>query len=77
MQTAWPYPIGKHMTRCLQIDFHLLTEYIPTTGTRDVEYGASYELKMCVQKSFCSTVVFFPLDDTNFIIRITDPLTLF
>ena len=36
MKTAWPYPIGKNRTRCLQIDFHLVNEYWQTTHTCDI-----------------------------------------
>ena len=46
-------------SRCLQIDFHLVSEYCQTTSTRDVglskQYGAAHAIKMpCVQQGFPS-----------------------
>ena len=35
------YHIGKYRTRCLQIDFHLVSEYCQTTRTLDVELSNS------------------------------------
>ena len=46
MQTSWPYPIGKCGTRCLQTDFHLVTEYCQTTDTSDVGLSNSMERPM-------------------------------
>ena len=36
MQTAWPYPIGKHKNRCIQIYFHLASKFCFTTRTHDI-----------------------------------------
>ena len=35
-QTAWPYANGNTKTRCLQIYFHLVSEYYQTTSSLDV-----------------------------------------
>ena len=54
---AWIYPIGKHRTRCLQKDFHFVSEYCQTTSTRDVGLSNCImdDIKMvCVQQDFPS-----------------------
>ena len=43
-QTTWPHPIGMYMTRCLQIDFHLLSEYCQTMTL--VTYGMVWPMKL-------------------------------
>ena len=56
MQAVCQYPVGKYMIRCLQIDFHLVSEYCQitalVTGLFNNWCGAAHEIYAVCSTNF-------------------------